>query len=61
MNGPGTIDSGKVALDTDGDGIPDSVEVQMGTDPKVSDSMKIGASGYTNIEIWANSLVPSGY
>jgi hypothetical protein len=61
MSGPGTIAPGTVALDTDGDGIPDSVEVQMGTDPKVADSINIGASGYTNIETWANSLVPSGY
>ncbi|TVY85099.1 putative pectate lyase C [Lachnellula suecica] len=61
MSGPGTIDPGTVALDTDGDGIPDSVEVKMGTDPNVADSMNIGASGYTNIEMWANSLVPSSY
>lgn len=61
MNGPGTIALGTVALDTDSDGNPDSVEMQMGTDSKVADSMKIGASGYTNIETWANSLVPSSY
>jgi hypothetical protein len=61
MDGPGTIDPGTTTLDTGGDGIPDSVEVQLGTDPKVAGSMKIGASGSTNIEIWswATSLLPS--
>ncbi|KAI1086371.1 polysaccharide lyase family 1 protein [Rostrohypoxylon terebratum] len=46
--------------DTDGDGIPDEWETAHGLDPKdASDAMKIGSDGYTNIEIYVNSLVPS--
>ncbi|CAG8982218.1 hypothetical protein HYALB_00003655 [Hymenoscyphus albidus] len=58
MSGPGTIAPGTVAVDTDGDGIPDAEETKLGTDPNVADSMTIAANGYTNLENWANSLVP---
>jgi hypothetical protein len=48
MGGPGTIDPGTMTLDSNGDGIPDSVEVQLGTDPKVADShLGIDKSLYT--------------
>lgn len=43
--------------DSDGDGIPDEVEIKMGLNPNdASDSAKITASGYANIEIYLNSL-----
>ncbi len=59
MGGPGTIASGTKAKDTDGDGIPDAVEVAMGTNPNVADSMQDkNGNGYANVEDWANSLVP---
>ncbi|KAK2731299.1 hypothetical protein FQN55_004786 [Onygenales sp. PD_40] len=60
VNGPGEIDGGTAAIDTDGDGIPDD-EAELGTDPAVADSMALDASGYTYLEVWANSLVPSSY
>ncbi|KAK2785774.1 hypothetical protein FQN51_003781 [Onygenales sp. PD_10] len=61
MNRPGEIDGGTVAVDTDGDGIPDDAEAELGTDPAVADSMRLDASGYTYLKVWANSLVPSSY
>ncbi|KAF1960967.1 pectate lyase-like protein [Byssothecium circinans] len=62
MNGPGTVNGGTKAVDTDGDGIPDAAETKFGFDLNKNDAMadKDG-NGYTNIEDWANSLVPSGY
>ncbi|KAH2933237.1 hypothetical protein KXW73_005134 [Aspergillus fumigatus] len=61
MGGPGTLNGGTPAKDTDGDGIPDEAEKQLGTDPNTNDSMKLHSSGYTYLEVWANSLVPSTY
>ncbi|KAK2772912.1 hypothetical protein FQN52_004813 [Onygenales sp. PD_12] len=61
VNGPGEIDGGTAAVDTDGDGIPDDAEAELGTDPAVADSMRLDASGYTSLEVWANSLIPSSY
>jgi len=61
MFGPGTIAAGTKPVDTDGDGIPDSVEIANGWNPNVADSTNIGSSGYMNVEVWANSLVPSSY
>lgn len=52
--------SGAAATDTDGDGIPDAWENANGLDSKdASDSMEISSSGYANIEVYLNSLVPS--
>lgn len=43
--------------DSDNDGIPDAVEKEMGLNPNdPSDSAKITASGYANIEIYLNKL-----
>jgi len=43
--------------DSDNDGIPDTVEKEMGLNPNdPSDSAKITASGYANIEIYLNKL-----
>jgi hypothetical protein len=61
MGGPGDLDGGTTPTDTDGDGIPDDEEAELGTDPNVHDSMELDASGYTYLEVWANSLVPSSY
>jgi hypothetical protein len=61
MGGPGTLNGGTPAKDTDGDGIPDEAEKQLGTDPNTNDSTKLHSSGYTYLEVWANSLVPSTY
>jgi len=48
---------GKPYKDTDNDGIPDDVEKQMGLNPNdPSDSAKITASGYANIELYLNKL-----
>ena len=59
MNGPGYIASGTKPTDTDGDGIPDAWEVANGLDwQDATDAMKIGSSGYANIELYLNSLVP---
>jgi hypothetical protein len=61
MGGPGSLNGGTPATDTDGDGIPDAAERQLGTDPNTKDSTKLHSSGYTYLEVWANSLVPSSY
>ncbi|KAI0803948.1 fibronectin [Xylaria sp. FL0064] len=60
MYGPGYIASGTKPTDTDGDGIPDAWEQANGLDPQdPSDAMAISSSGYANIEVYVNSLVPS--
>ncbi|KAI1752630.1 fibronectin [Xylaria castorea] len=60
MYGPGYIAGGTKPTDSDGDGIPDAWEQANGLDPQdASDAMKIGSSGYANIEVYVNSLVPS--
>jgi hypothetical protein len=61
VDGPGEIDPGTPLVDTDGDGIPDDAEAELGTDPQTADSMELHSSGYTYLEVWANSLVPESY
>ncbi|KAL2817507.1 pectin lyase fold/virulence factor [Aspergillus cavernicola] len=61
MGGPGDLDGGTAFTDTDGDGIPDDAEAELGTDPNVNDSMGLHSSGYTYLEVWANSLVSESY
>lgn len=47
-------------IDTDADGIPDAWETAHGLDPKdPADGKKIGEGGYTELEIYLNSLVPN--
>lgn len=62
IGGVGTIAGGTKPVDTDGDGIPDAAEKQLGFDVNANDAMadKDG-NGYVNVEEWANSLVPSSY
>lgn len=62
VGGVGEIESGTAPTDTDGDGIPDEWETANGLDPNdESDAMAISESGYANIEVYVNSLVPSTY
>ncbi|PWS33246.1 pectate lyase family protein [Pedobacter paludis] len=45
--------------DSDDDGMPDAYELKNGLNPKdASDAMKITKSGYSNIEVYLNSVVP---
>ena len=45
--------------DSDDDGMPDTYEVKMGLNPKdAADAAKITSSGYSNIEVYLNSVVP---
>ncbi|KAL1647802.1 hypothetical protein SLS58_002603 [Diplodia intermedia] len=60
MNGPGFLAPGSAPTDTDGDGVPDDAEAQLGTDSSADDAMTV-VDGYANVERWANSLVPSSY
>jgi len=56
--GLGEIKSGPTPVDTDGDGIPDAWETAHGLDPKnPADAAKLDASGYSNLEVYLNSLV----
>ncbi|KAI1165061.1 fibronectin [Nemania serpens] len=60
MFGPGYVAGGARPADSDNDGIPDAWELAHGLNPAdPGDAMKIGASGYANIEVYVNSLVPS--
>lgn len=62
MGGVGSVDAGTAPRDTDGDGIPDEWEIAHGLNYQdASDAMALDASGYANVEVWANSLVPSAY
>lgn len=59
VGGAGTIAGGTLPLDSDGDGIPNFWESANGLNPNVSDSTNLfGSTGFTNIEVYANSLVP---
>lgn len=58
----GGLIGGNKPTDSDGDGIPDEWERANGLNPNdASDAMKILANGYTNLEVYVNSLVPSTY
>nr|WP_036691791.1 polysaccharide lyase [Pedobacter glucosidilyticus] len=49
---------GKPYKDSDQDGMPDDYETRNGLNPKdASDASKITASGYSNIEVYLNSVV----
>ncbi len=45
--------------DSDDDGMPDTYEIKMGLNSKdAADAAKITSSGYSNIEVYLNSVVP---
>jgi hypothetical protein len=50
-------------LDTDGDGMPDEWEGDMGLDPRsaADGSADADGDGYTNVEEYLNELAPSVY
>ena len=49
---------GSVATDTDGDGMPDDYEIANKLDPKnPDDGAEDSGNGYTNLEVYLNSLV----
>ena len=53
-----TLNSAAAPTDTDGDGMPDEWETQHGLNPKdATDANLTGEGGYTNIEVYMNSLV----
>lgn len=47
---------GNTRVDSDKDGIPDSWETELGTNPNVNDAMAIASNGYTNIENYINRI-----
>jgi hypothetical protein len=60
VSGAGTIAGGTSPTDNDQDGIPDDWELSHGLNPKLSadGSEMSGTTGYTNVEVYLNSLVP---
>jgi pectate lyase len=53
------IKGGPAPLDSDGDGMPDAWEIAHGLNPRdAADAVKLDASGYTNVEVYLNSLAP---
>lgn len=55
-----TYADGTAPRDSDGDGIPDEWEVAHGLDPNdASDANRVNTDGYTNLEVYLNSLVPA--
>lgn len=52
------LKSSTAKVDTDGDGMPDEWETANGLDPNdPTDGAKVSANGYTNLELYMNSLV----
>ena len=46
-----------VVVDTDGDGLPDAYETEVGLNPHdAADGMKLTESGYSNLEIFLNGV-----
>ncbi|THU39744.1 pectate lyase [Niastella caeni] len=61
VGGWATYKNGKALPDTDGDGMPDEWELKNELNPKDAfDGNVVNASGYTNLEVYLNSLVASG-
>lgn len=54
---PTADDYANQVVDTDGDGLPDSFESQVGLNPNDgSDAMKLTTSGYSNLEVFLNGV-----
>ena len=54
---PVADDYANQVVDTDGDGLPDSYETEVGLNPNdASDGMKLTASGYSNLELFLNGV-----
>ena len=55
--GMGEVKGGPAPLDSDGDGMPDAWEIAHGLNPRdAADAAKLDASGYTQLEVYVNSL-----
>lgn len=57
------IDGGEPPVDSDHDGIPDDWETEHGLDPEDPDdgaALADDDSGYTNLEVYLNSITPAG-
>ena len=53
-----TLNATEAPADTDGDGMPDEWETAHGLNPSsAADGNTVGADGYTNLEVYLNSLV----
>ncbi|HEY2881768.1 MAG TPA: hypothetical protein VGJ15_05030 [Pirellulales bacterium] len=59
VGGLGEVAGGTAPVDSDRDGIPDAWETAHGLDPKnpADAALSAGADGYTNLELYLNSLV----
>ncbi|MBP3850684.1 MAG: InlB B-repeat-containing protein [Prevotella sp.] len=54
---PVADDYANQVVDTDGDGLPDSYETEVGLNPNdATDGMKLTASGYSNLEVFLNAV-----
>ena len=54
---PVADDYANQVVDTDGDGLPDSYETEVGLNPNdATDGMKLTASGYSNLELFLNGV-----
>ena len=55
--GMGEVTGGPAPLDSDGDGMPDAWEIAHELNPRdAADAAKLDASGYTQLEVYVNSL-----
>jgi hypothetical protein len=59
MGGWPMLKSQPAPRDSDHDGMPDAWEKAHGLNPHKDDSAGLGADGYTNLEVYLNSLVPA--
>lgn len=63
VGGLPSVSSGPACTDADGDGMPDAWEAAHGlssTDANDRNTKRIGAAGYTNLELYLSGLFPNG-